>query len=200
MNTARNIRRSGCAPPHHHLRAARRVLVRGGVIACPTEAVYGLSCLAENAAAVARILALKRRSGDKKGLILVAASLSQVAHYIDPEAALDWRAILASWPGPVSWVFPASRALPAHLRGESHSIAIRITALASLCALCRMSGPLVSTSANPSGKASARRASQVRRYFGPLDYIWPGHIPGHAGPSELRCAISQRILRPAAPS
>lgn len=181
------------------LRAARQTLLQGGVIAYPTEAVYGLGCLPEHGAAVARILALKRRPGRKKGLILVAASLSQVARYLDLDAVSDWRPILASWPGPVSWVFPAARALPAGLRGENRSIAIRITALAPLRALCRASGPLVSTSANPSGKASARSARQVRRYFAArLDYIHPGHIPGRAGPSELRCALSQRVLRPAA--
>lgn len=180
------------------LRAARQTLLRGGVIAYPTEAVYGLGCLPEHGAAVARILALKRRPAGKKGLILVAASLSQVARYLEFDAVRDWRPILASWPGPVSWVFPATRALPPCLRGEDHSIAIRITALALLRTLCRTSGPLVSTSANPSGRISARSASQVRRYFASQpDYIYPGHIPGQAGPSELRCAISQRVLRPA---
>ena len=186
--------------PGHCLVLARRALVTGGVIAYPTEAVYGLGCLPEVASAVARILLMKRRPRGKKGLILVAASIDQLLHYLARDAVPDWDTVLQSWPGPVSWVFPASRALPVHLQGAGNSIAVRVSAHPVVRALCLANGPLVSTSANPSGRLPARSKARVRRYFGHrIDYVYPGHTSESASVSELRCARSQRVLRAAMP-
>ena len=153
-----------------HLRQSCAALADGGVIAYPTEAVYGLGCRSENAAAVSRILRLKHRPANKRGLILVASSLAQVASYVDLRPVPDLAAILSTWPGAVSWVFPAGRGLPAGLRGAGHSIAIRISAHPLVRALCRMNGPLVSTQRQPQrqGARPQRRPSQalLRRALG----------------------------------
>lgn len=85
---------------------AARVIRAGGVVAYPTEAVYGLGCLPDDARAVRRILAIKRRSW-RKGLLLVAATLEQIERYADLDASPLRPQILATWPGPYTWVLPA---------------------------------------------------------------------------------------------
>ena len=178
------------------VRRACHVVEAGGVIAYPTEAVYGLGCLPEDFQAVRKILALKRRGAEKKGLIIVAAELEQVIDYVDLEPVRDMSAVLDSWPGPVTWVFPAGRLLPDWLRGADNSVAIRVSAHPLVQALCRRAGPLISTSANRSCQPPARSSAQVRRSFGScLDYVYPGRITNQDSPSEIRDARDGRVLR-----
>ena len=90
----------------------------GGVIAYPTEAVYGLGCDPDNEAAVLALLSIKQRPVEK-GLILVAANYSQLLPYVDDKAIpLEKRyQIFSSWPGHVSWVLPASQTAPMWITG-----------------------------------------------------------------------------------
>ena len=107
-----------------HLNLATRIILGGGVIAYPTEAVYGLGCLPHDYFAVARILNLKNRPV-KKGLILVAANIEQLAGYIEfPHETVRQR-VLSTWPGPVTWVLPARPEVPIWLRGQHNTIAAR---------------------------------------------------------------------------
>jgi len=94
---------------------AVRILQQGGVIAYPTEAVYGLGCDPNNHQAVERLLAIKQRSQDK-GLILIAAEFQQLAPFlVEINKALKAK-ILATWPGPVTWLWPANPAVSSLLR------------------------------------------------------------------------------------
>ncbi len=177
------------------LREAARRLRLGQVIAYPTEAVYGLGCDPLNAAAVQRILAIKRRSLNK-GLIVIAASLEQLERFLDPLDATALACLQATWPGPVTWLAPARRT-PVWLRGAHNSLAVRVTAHPLAAALCRAwGGPLVSTSANSGGHPPARSALAVRRRLGTqVDYILAGPVGGAARPSEIRDLSSGRIVR-----
>ncbi len=171
-------------------------MARGGVIAYPTEAVFGLGCDPWNGAAVCRILRLKRRS-PAKGLILVAAELAQLEPfvYFPNQAILD--RVLSTWPGPVTWVLPARSGVPKWLRGDYKSLAVRVTAHPIASALCAEAGALVSTSANPSGCIPARCVQKVRAYFkNALDYIVPGEVGLEERPTEIRDGITGKILRP----
>lgn len=144
--------------------------------------------------AVARIRALKRRPSDR-GLILVAADIAQVQDWIDV-SRVDLEPLLASWPGPVTWVIPARDAAPHWITGEHGSIAVRISAHPVVRALCSMAGPLVSTSANPCGRPPARSRSKVRAYFPRgVEYIVPGSVDRAAVPSEIRDALTGAVLR-----
>jgi L-threonylcarbamoyladenylate synthase len=176
--------------------AILRLLRRGGVIAYPTEAVYGLGCDPRNRAAVQRLLALKRRSW-KKGLILIAADFSQLQPFIRPLSAAVRARIMPTWPGPVTWLLPARSDVPRWLRGQSSKIAVRVTAHPPVVRLCRaFGGALVSTSANRSGQPPARQASEVRRQFGAeLDYILPGATGGRLLPSAIRDGLSGEVAR-----
>lgn len=179
-----------------HLNQAVRVILEGGVIAYPTEAVYGLGCLPHNYFAVARILNLKNRHVNK-GLILVASNVEQFAEYvIFPDNTVKQR-VLSTWPGPVTWVLPARPEVPIWLRGQHKTIAVRVSKHDVIRRLCEKTGALVSTSANPAKKPPAKSALKVRSYFGQsLDYILHASIGSNRQPTEIREAITGKILRP----
>jgi len=175
---------------------AVRVLEDGGIVAYPTEAVYGLGCLPEYPEAVYRLLRLKKRRA-AKGLILVAASPEQLEPYIHyPDFSVKER-VLATWPGPVTWLLPAKRAVPEWIKGEHTTVAVRVSKHPVVSALCRAAGVLVSTSANPELMPPARTLRKVVNYFGhSLDYLVPGKVGGWTSPTEIRDALSGKILRP----
>ena len=180
-----------------HLSRAISACESGGVIAYPTEAVYGLGCLPLNEAAVRRLLALKRRSPDK-GLIVVAEDIEQLRGLMDLDAARERRALLKSWPGPYTWLVPCAASTPAWLTGVHATLAVRVSAHPVVRALCGALGPLVSTSANPEGAPPARSSAAVEDYFaGQIDYIFPGKITGSQKPTRIRDAMTGEIIRKA---
>lgn len=175
---------------------AVHVLQQGGVIAYPTEAVYGLGCDPANLQAVQKLLTIKQRHRDK-GLILIAADFEQLAPYLaEIENSLKER-VFATWPGPVTWLWPANPDVSSWLRGEHATIAVRVTDHPLAAELSRaFGGALVSTSANMSGKLPARNAQQVRAQFEDrLDYILEGEVGGLAKPSQICDAVTGKILR-----
>ncbi|MCX8048541.1 MAG: Sua5/YciO/YrdC/YwlC family protein [Methylohalobius sp.] len=174
---------------------AVRWLAQGGIIAYPTEAVYGLGCDPLNEAAVRTILSLKRRPPEK-GLILIAADLSQLLPFIQIPPKEILAKVLATWPGPVTWLLYAAPWVPPWLRGEHPTLAVRVTAHPIASALCREFGrPLVSTSANPSGRPPARSPQRVRSYFRLPLLIVPGPVGGLARPTPILDPYSDQRLR-----
>ncbi len=178
-----------------HLKRAAAILHAGGIIAYPTEGVWGLGCDPDNAEAVLHLLALKQRPW-QKGLILIAADYEQLAPFVKASPIMVKRA-RATWPGPVTWILPARDSTPQWLRGIHHSVAVRVTAHPVVAGLCRrFGGALVSTSANIGGHPPARRRLQVQRDFGSdLDYIVPGPLGTQRGATEIRDARSGVIIR-----
>lgn len=178
-----------------HLAVAASVLRGGGVVAHATEAVWGLACDPFDAAAVARVLDLKRRSVGK-GLIVIGAS----ADVFDAElAAVDEMTasrVSRSWPGPETWLLP-NRTYPRWITGGRGDVAIRVPGHALSRQLCAcFGGALVSTSANRSNQMPARSELTVRRYFGNgVDYVLPGRVGGAASPSRIRKALSGERIR-----
>jgi len=156
---------------------ACHALARGGVVAYPTEAVFGLGCDPRQASAVTRLLALKERPA-AKGLILIATDLHQLEPWIAPLSADVEARVTATWPGPVTWLLPAAADCPHHVRGDHDTLAARVTDHPVAAALCRAwGGALVSTSANVSGGEPARSAAEVETLFGDrVDHILPGPI------------------------
>ena len=178
-----------------HLNLAVRTLNQGGIIAYPTEAVFGLGCFPEDVYSVARILSLKGRS-IKKGLILIAASPEQLDSYVDYPDDVVRQKVSASWPGPVTWVLPAAENIPGWISGYKNTVAVRVSAHPTVRALCREAGVIVSTSANPARKTPATDTFKVRSYFGnDIDYILSGNTGGKNLPTEIRDAISGNVLR-----
>jgi L-threonylcarbamoyladenylate synthase len=178
------------------LRAASRAVRSGGIVAYPTEAVFGLGCDPRDEGAVRRLLAIKRRPAHK-GLILIAADLAQLEPFLQPLTPADHARIAATWPGPYTWSIPARPETPRWLRGRHDTLAVRVTAHPLAAALCRICGhPLVSTSANLSGRPPARTALAVRRQLGRhLDHVLAGPTGGAAKPTEIRELRSGKRVR-----
>ncbi len=178
------------------LERTARALVAGGLIAYPTEAVYGIGCLPGERAAVERLLQVKHRSW-RKGLILIAADIAQLEPLIlFPKGGLR-EEILASWPGPVTWLLTTQSGIPAYLSGGRKKLAVRVTAHPLARHLCiRTGSPLISTSANRSGRPPLKRALQVRREFGDeLDDLLVGPLGSLERPTSLRDGLTGQILR-----
>ena len=173
-------------------------LKSGGVIAYPTEAVWGLGCDPFDEAAVLRLLAIKQRPVEK-GLILIAAELAQLQPVLDlatvPEARLA--EVLASWPGPNTWVLPSSASAPRWITGTHAGIAVRISAHPTVAALCRaFGGPLVSTSANLAGAPSAFNRDQLDpAVLALVDGTTEGETGGLDQPTPIRDALSGHVFR-----
>ena len=174
---------------------AADILLRGGVIAYPTEGVFGLGCLPDDQQAMQRLLDIKQRDA-AKGLILIAADPSQLGGWTalpagaaipDPDPAY-----------PVTWLVPPGPKVTPLLRGVHPNIAVRITTNPTARALCLAAdSPLVSTSANRSGKPVARNKNVLRRQFANVvDYVVPGDLGPSSGPSEIRDFTSGNVLRP----
>jgi L-threonylcarbamoyladenylate synthase len=179
------------------LAQAARVVRAGGVIAYPTEGVFGLGVDPWQAAAVARLTALKGRRAARR-YVIVAARLADVEPYVRIPGGAPGCEVRASWPGPVTWILPCTDRVPAWLRGPGETLAVRVTAHPLAVALCNRTGPLVSTSANRAGRPPARDPLSVRHYFhGDIDFLLCGRLGGGAGPTEIRDGRSGRVVRPA---
>lgn len=183
-------------PESFILNQAVATLRIGGVIAYPTEAVYGLGCCPYQEEALQRILELKNRDLNK-GLILIASNWEQLKPFVVELDKNLMQPIWNTWPGPVTWIFPAQPAVSNYLHGKFDSIAVRITDHPIVRALCdALAGPLVSTSANPAGMPPAKTVAEVQKYFhDELDFIVPGNVGNLKNPTEIRDAITQRIVR-----
>jgi len=181
------------------LRQARQVVQAGGVIAYPTEAVFGLGCDPWNTDAISRLLTLKRRS-PSKGLILIAAALDQLELFLAPMSRAVWQRVLPTWPGPVTWLLPARPSVPKVLTGGRDQLAVRITAHTQAAQLCLACGTaLVSTSANRSGRPPARTTHELRLRLGKeVDFVLPGLVGGLDKPTEIRDGLTGAIIRPGA--
>ncbi len=230
-------------PSPFQLRFATRLLRHGGILAHPTEAVYGLACDPLNPNAVLRLLTLKNRPLEK-GLILIAAEWEQLLPFVrlteplspspltlsrkrergtksaarslsgrpsprlfsannrgERKAAFRvpaWLApVLASWPGPHTWLLPAAEWLPAWINGGGDRVAVRVTAHPLAAELCRrFGGPLVSTSANRTGRPPARTPLQVRLRCPGVDLVLHGATSGLARPTPIRDALTGEKIRP----
>lgn len=177
----------------HAAEAARA----GGIIAYPTEAVWGLGADPDNSQALARLLALKGRP-KAKGLILIAANTAQLEPWLATLSVAARAQLEATWPGPVTWLVPNNKLASEWITGDFTTVALRVTDHPVAQALClNFGGPLVSTSANPLGQAPARTRAQVKHYFeSQLQAIAPGCVGARAQPSEIRDLQTGRILRP----
>lgn len=178
------------------IRRAADIVRRGGVIAYPAEGVWGLGCDPWNAQAVAYLLALKRRPAHK-GLILVAATIEQFASCMAPLDELSRARLMKSWPGPQTWLVPASAEVPIWIRGKFDTVALRVSNHPVIRALCtELGGPMVSTSANPAGANPARALYQARRYFlSSIELYVPGALGNNRRPTAIRHLLSGKEIR-----
>jgi len=192
------IRVDPAAPDERALQAAAEAVLRGGVIAFPTDTLYGLGCSLFDVSAVEMVARLKRRDPSLAVISLIpeprqawglASEVSEVAE----------RLIGKHWPGPLSLIFHAAAIVPPRVRGAGGTVALRCPKDV-LCQrlLERIGGPVVSSSANLSGQPSAQSAEEVQRVFGnQLDLVLDGG-PRRGGLASTLVDVSgarPRLLR-----
>ncbi len=173
---------------------AARALRAGGLLAYPTEGVWGLGCDPADNDALARLLALKQRPWHK-GLILIAADWSQLAPWLAIETMPA--ACAGLWPGHVTCLLPARPQVPALLRGKHPNLAVRISAHPPVRALCQaFGGAIVSTSANRAGRPTPAGLTRLRAQFGrDIDHYLNAALGQARGPSRIMDPFTGRQLR-----
>jgi L-threonylcarbamoyladenylate synthase len=161
---------------HHSFKEVANIPT-GAVFACPTDTVYGLSCLATDSEAVLKIKKLKGKGAHMPVIVLIA-NLAQLDMFVRPENIsrknAESRILGHVWPGPVSVVF--ADALPQwQAISPDQTLAIRMPQRSDLCAFIEKFGPIVSTSANLSGGKPAISAREVLEIFPTqLDFVIDG--------------------------
>jgi len=172
-----------------------RAVLHGAVFAYPTDTVWGLGCHPLIASAVLRLLQIKNRPVEK-GLILLASRLEQCLPFL-AVGENQLRPLRQPADRPTTWLVPASDACPSWIRGDHATVAIRITDHPLVAQLCAgIDAPLVSTSANRSGRPTVRNALQARRELGDeLDFIVGGYNTGGNRPSEIKSLAGGEVLR-----
>lgn len=187
----------------------------GGVLAYPSESVWGLGCDAMNAAAIERIFALKARP-EHKGLIVLTDSVEKLMPLLadlpnKTQAQLEQKmhALYASF-DPANakqaqtWLVPVAKSvrLPKVLTGGFDTLAVRVTHQPNLRHLCQAMttadnpyGFLVSTSCNPSGQPSATTLSEAMAYFGEQVAYLDDQGLGFDQPSQIIDILTGQILR-----
>ena len=177
------------------VRYAAHCVHHGGVIAYPTETVYGLGCDPLCFDAVNTINRLKGRAA-RKGLILLASRLQQLDQLIDVSDRKQ-RAAITAENEPTSWIVPAKATAPDWITGGRNTLAVRISTHPVVIQLCDLLGhALVSTSANPAGKKPALNALQLHRYFdGRVDAMLVSTHNCSGRPSKIRDLRTRQLLR-----
>lgn len=135
----------------------------GGIIACPTETLFGLLADARDAEVVDRIIALKRRGTDPIALIAPDAEAALALAQDVPDVAR----LLAErhWPGPLTLVMKARAGLPSGIVRDG-TVGVRVPGESRALEVVRaFGGPLTATSCNPSGKPAARTSAEACAYF-----------------------------------
>ena len=168
----------------------------GAVIAYPTEGVWGLGCSPHSLSAVSRILKLKNRSWDR-GLIMVASSIEQLKPFLTGLSDEMRDQLERDWPGPVTYLVPDNGCCPLWIKGTHDSVALRVSSHPVIQDLCqRLNSPLVSTSANPTGRVAAISPLQVRKNFpAGIDAVVPGTVTDRRSVSEIRDLNTGKVLR-----
>ncbi len=153
------------------IRQAIGVMNRGGIIAYPTDTIWGLGCDATNADAVRRIYEIKRRD-DSKALITLVDSEAKVEFYVKEVPEVAWQ-LMEVADKPLTIIYDNARNLAPNLIAEDGSIAIRITSEPFSRELCRrFKKAIVSTSANISGGPSPKTFADIsREILDAVDYV-----------------------------
>lgn len=173
------------------LARAAAILRAGGCVVYPTETYFALGALADNAAALARVVAIKGRPSHKP-LPLLVGELAQLDAVVPPGFAsgllgADFGELAALfWPGPLSLVVPCRETLPGLVKDADGRVSVRFTPHETAAALCRLAGgALVATSANVSGGPPAATPEELDlRVTGAVDAVLTAGASPAGGPAS----------------
>ena len=168
------------------IKQAVEILNKGGIVVYPTETVYGIGCDPFNPEACERVQHIKKRK-DKKTLLLLACSLSQVESFAGKLKGISQRLADIFWPGPLTIVINPQKQLPDYLYGISKGVAFRVTSDPVAASLASEFGyPITSTSANMSGHSPILTYKEALDTFGDsADIILKNLEPLRGRPSTV---------------
>ena len=154
------------APQRDALQEAAKWIRNGGLVALPTDTLYGLAADPFSADAVARVFSVKGRMAER-GLPLIAADAAQVAARLGPLSPMGERLAAKFWPGPLTLLIPAPAALARDVTGGTGRVGVRVPANDIARAICRAADrPITATSANRSGQPATADPAEVERTLG----------------------------------
>lgn len=172
---------------------------RGGIIAYPTEAVFGIGCDPRNLEALHKLRNLKARAG-YKGFIVICASIEQLLESF-PELEIDaeqMTRLRAEQRHPTTWLINTKAPLSALLIGDNSTLAVRVTKHPLAKTLCQRAGPIVSTSANTEGEEPATSIKALQHCFkDQIDYYLDGPLGNAKTPSQIIKLDNGEITRSA---
>jgi len=177
---------------NHALQQAVGVILRGGVVAYPTDTVYGIGALALSTDAVNRVIALKGR--DSTAPISVAVADWEMAELVIDSGACAGviGRIRDLLPGPYTVLLPSRQGLPPPIMGPTGLVGLRIPANDLAISLSHECGPLTATSANVTGSNSPLSANEVEL---PVDYVLDGGQCRYGKESTVFDPIAMKVLR-----
>ena len=153
---------------------AIEILRSGGVIAFPTETVFGIGALLSQKKAIRKIYKLKNRPLNKPLQVLVA-DIEQ-AKRLGKFSKKELELAKSSWPGPLTLVVYKKRIIPKIVTGGGKTVGLRIPDHKIILELLKKCGPIAATSANRSDKKPALNAKAVKKALPEIDYILPGKV------------------------
>lgn len=154
------------APQRDAIDEAARWIRLGGVVAIPTDTLYGLAADPFSADAVARIFAVKGRAA-ARALPLVAADAAQITRHLGALPEMAVRLAGHFWPGPLTMLMPAARVLARDVSGGTGKVGVRVPADPIARAVCAACGhPVTATSANATGEPPPATPDEVERSLG----------------------------------
>jgi L-threonylcarbamoyladenylate synthase len=154
------------SPQRDAIQEAAKWILSGGVVALPTDTLYGLAADPFSPDAVARVFRVKGRAAER-ALPLIAADAQQVSAHLGPLSATAARLAERFWPGPLTLLVAAPRALAHDVTGGTGRVGVRVPADDVARAICRAAGrPLTATSANVSGEPATADPDHVERTLG----------------------------------
>jgi L-threonylcarbamoyladenylate synthase len=184
------------APQRDAIEEAAKWILNGGLVAIPTDTLYGLAADPFSAEAVARVFAVKGRDADR-ALPLIAADISQATLHLGRLSDAGERLAERYWPGPLTLLVRAPRTLAGDVHGGTGKVGVRVPHDVVAQAICRAVGaPITATSANISGARATADPAEVERTLGRrIDLlIDTGLTPGGAPSTIVDATVTPPIL------
>ena len=171
---------------------ASSILKRGGVVAFPTETVFGIGAALGHPRAVKRIFKIKQRPRNKPLQVLIA-SMEQ-AQELGKFSKKAQSYAQKKWPGP-TLIVPRTRKVPELVTGGSNKVGLRLPDHKTILCLIKKCGPIVATSANRSGEKPALNARKVKKDLPEIDYILAGKIKSGKPSKVIDLTRGRKVIR-----
>ena len=181
-------------PQQRHLERIAEVLLKDGIIAYPTDTLFGLGCLVSRKKAVDKIQGLKGRD-PKKPMSILCANMEMLCRYTRHLDTRTFKILKHMFPGPYTAILPASREVPRHLQNKQ-TVGLRIPDNAFCKAISSLVGePLITTSCNKTGEPPLQTAWEIEEELGhALDLVIDCGQPSGEGSTIVDLTSEEPVL------